>query len=48
MPEAEPEPQEPEKPTLDEYYKSKGIDLEYKPDVKEAKRGEMKSEWFKK
>lgn len=48
MEEAEPEPQEPEKPTLDEYYKSKGIEIEYKSEVREVKKGEIKADWFKK
>lgn len=43
-----PEP-EPEKMTLDEYYKSKGVDLTYQPQQKEpVKKQDINAEWIKK
>lgn len=45
----EPKVPEPEKPTLEEYYKSKGIDLAYNPQSKApVKKGEVDAEWIKK
>ena len=43
------EEQEPEKLTLEEYYKAKGVDLTYNPENKgQVKKGEIKAEWIKK
>lgn len=45
----DPKPEEPEKQTLEEYYRAKGIDLTYAPTAKAlAKRGEVEAEWIKK
>lgn len=40
---------EPEAPTLEEYYKSKGVDLAYNPQQnKPVKKGDVNADWLKK
>lgn len=43
------EAKEPEKLTLEEYYRAKGVDLTYTADSRgPAKKGEVNAEWIKK
>jgi hypothetical protein len=45
----EVKPQEPEAPTLEEYYRNKGIDLQNQYEKKgPVKKGELNAEWIKK
>jgi len=49
VPPVEVKPPSPPKLTLDEYYKSKGVDLTYTAQTKApVKKGEINAEWIKK